>query len=107
MSRADALAAVEALVFSASETLAHDAEIADRLLGEALARFSTIPAGPYEDGVSLAAARQLAAAVEAFNDRLEREKARVSDSLDAIESGRVATNGYGAASRTSRFARVG
>ncbi len=107
MSRAAALAAVEALVFSASETLAHDAEIADRLLGEALARFTAIPAGPYQDGVSREAAQQLAAAVESFNDRLEREKARVSQSLGAIESGRVATNGYGAAGRTSRFARLG
>ncbi len=107
MNRPDALAAVEQLVLEASEALAIDAELADRVLIEAMSQFSAIPAAPLGDGASLAAARQLAAACEALTDRLEREKARVSDALMSLEGGRAATKGYGAVSGSSSFARVG
>ena len=107
MSRVVALAAIERLVCEAGEMLAHDAEIADRVLDEALVRFHAIPAAPYDDGPALDAARNLAAAVEALTDRLEREKARVAAALASLQTGQVAANSYAAQGGLSRFARVG
>ncbi len=107
MSRVAALADVERLVLEASEALAHDAEAADRVLDEALVRFNAIPVAPWDDGPSLEAAQQLASAVEALTDRLEREKARVAAEIGMVQSGRVAANGYAAQGGLSKFARLG
>ena len=107
MNRLAELALVEALVLAASEKLADDAEACDALLGEALARFNALPARPYADHASLDAARQLVAACEALTDRLVREKTKVRSELSTLEGGREATRGYGAASASSSFARVG
>ncbi len=107
MSRVAALAAVERLVLLASEWVGRDAEVADQLLGEAVAEFSSIPPAPYDDGPSLEAALQLAAAVESLTDRLEREKGAVGETIATVDSGRAATQGYASASSAGHFARLG
>ncbi|MBI3792860.1 MAG: hypothetical protein HY275_18535 [Gemmatimonadetes bacterium] len=107
MNRAEHYAGVERLVLAASERLADDAEASDRLLAEALAAVAALPAIAPDDRPTLAAARQLAAAVESLTHRLDVERARVARQLSAVDAGRTATHGYAQLASPSRFARVG
>jgi hypothetical protein len=107
MTRAERYAAAERLVLEASEHLAEDAERADQLLAEALASVAALPGIDAGDTPSLAAAQQLAAACEALGHRLESEKRRVQQQLQAVDAGRVATHGYATLAGPSHFARVG